>query len=569
MWSRNGRENLSNRSHLNGNNTVDDYDYDNYGAHTGDPLLDLEYEQYNNHLGSDAFNNFITSLYEAMAKGNRHEMAKLYEQSWPTLIEEYFKSSMLPGAKEVSNLVDGNELFLILYLELYYRHIHANVSGGPSLTDRFDSYQNYCKIFNFLLFNATGPAELILPDTWIWEMIDEYIYQFQEFQKFMRKVFWGIDDDKKNLLLEYLNQYQTTWQPLQIINVLETAVEKSDIKEQLEALYNGGNPLSVAGLYGKTSLYKMLGYFSLVGLLRLNSQFGDYYQAIKAVEHVEFDKMKSLFSRVPGCHISMYYYVGFAYMMMRRYDDAIRTLTSILLYIQRTKGMFQARTYQNDQINKQGEQMFTLLCICLALHPRRIDESLHTIIFQNQENKKETNYSQKIYNMQAGDLSEFEACFAFACPKFLSPVPPSLDDKKDNVDSMHKEPLRLQQKVFMDEVRQQMILPTIRSYLKLYTSMPMDKLAKYMCTPAEVCTVDALESNLLCFKHKMMNLVWTSKGTSGLEGEFQAESEVDFYIDKNMIHIADTKVDRRYGDFFIRQIHKFEELNRGLKAIKM
>ena len=56
--------------------------------------------------------------------------------------------------------------------------------------------------------------------------------------------------------------------------------------------------------------------------------------------------------------------------------------------------------------------------------------------------------------------------------------------------------------------------------------MPMDKLAKYMCTPAEVCTVDALESNLLCFKHKMMNLVWTSKGTSGLEGEFQAESEV-------------------------------------------
>ena len=73
----------------------------------------------------------------------------------------------------------------------------------------------------------------------------------------------------------------------------------------------------------------------------------------------------------------------------------------------------------------------------------------------------------------------------------------------------------------MDEVRQQTLLPTIRSYLKLYTSMPMDKLAKYM----NDTTVDALESNLLCFKHKMMNLVWT-KGTSGLEGEFQAESEV-------------------------------------------
>ncbi|PNI48992.1 EIF3L isoform 5, partial [Pan troglodytes] len=64
---------------------------------------------------------------------------------------------------------------------------------------------------------------------------------------------------------------------------------------------------------------------------------------------------------------------------------------------------------------------------------------------------------------------------------------------------------------------------------------------------------------LLVFKHKMKNLVWTS-GISALDGEFQSASEVDFYIDKDMIHIADTKVARRYGDFFIRQIHKFEEM---------
>lgn len=37
--------------------------------------------------------------------------------------------------------------------------------------------------------------------------------------------------------------------------------------------------------------------------------------------------------------------------------------------------------------------------------------------------------------------------------------------------------------------------------------------------------------DLLSFQHKMKNVVWT-KGTSGLEGEFQSASEVDFYIDK-------------------------------------
>lgn len=46
----------------------------------------------------------------------------------------------------------------------------------------------------------------------------------------------------------------------------------------------------------------------------------------------------------------MAYYVGFAYMMMRRYADAIRTFSSVLLYLQRAKQLFQSRTYQNDQV---------------------------------------------------------------------------------------------------------------------------------------------------------------------------------------------------------------------------
>lgn len=32
------------------------------------------------------------------------------------------------------------------------------------------------------------------------------------------------------------------------------------------------------------------------------------------------------------------------------------------------------------------------------------------------------------------------------------------------------------------------------------------------------------------FQHKMKNMVWIG-GSSGLEGEFQSGSEVDFYID--------------------------------------
>lgn len=44
-----------------------------------------------------------------------------------------------------------------------------------------------------------------------------------------------------------------------------------------------------------------------------------------------------------------------------------------------------------------------------------------------------------------------------------------------------------------------------------------------------------------------------------------ARSLISFFsvtLPQDMIHIADTKVARRYGDFFIRQIHKFEEVSK-------
>lgn len=47
---------------------------------------------------------------------------------------------------------------------------------------------------------------------------------------------------------------------------------------------------------------------------------------------------------------------------------------------------------------------------------------------------------------------------------------------------------------------------------------------------------------------------------------YKANVSVSFAQD--MIHIADTKVARRYGDFFIRQIHKFEEVSHNVHTTK-
>ena len=53
----------------------------------------------------------------------------------------------------------------------------------------------------------------------------------------------------------------------------------------------------------------------------------------------------------------------------------------------------------------------------------------------------------------------------------------------------------LQLKVFMDELQQHQLLGTIRSYLKLYTTLPLSKLATFMDM-----SIDELKTALMCFK---------------------------------------------------------------------
>lgn len=352
-----------------------DYDRD-YGvydedSHTGDPNLDLQYERNQHHPKvPEIVKNFIEFFRSVINEGVVYEIQNLYENTFPKLSEQYYEKRAWPKDEAIADLVDNDEVFLTLYRELYYRHIHARIQGGPTFQERISSFLNYCSFFNLIL-SATTPVGLELPDIWLWELLDEFVYQFQNFAQFRARVV-----DKSNEELQLLGgKHSKDWNILCILNVLHSLVDKSNIKLQLEVSASGGDPESVAGEFGRHSFYKMLGYFSLVELLRVHSLLGDYYQAIKVLEPIEIHK-KSQYTHIPACQISTSYYVGFAYMMMRRYSDAIRTFSSILLYIQRTKQLYSTRSYQNDQINKQTDQMYQLLTICLVLHPQCVDESI-------------------------------------------------------------------------------------------------------------------------------------------------------------------------------------------------
>ncbi len=161
------------------------------------------------------------------------------------------------------------------------------------------------------------------------------------------------------------------WNVHNLLNVLHALVAKSNINKQLEVLKHAASTSLndqqtnkyqdlIAELendqFAKSNLYKMLGYFSLVGLLRLNSLFGDYYLAINTMQHVDLDIHKQLLiARVPSCIITTCYYVGFAYLMIRRYEDAIKVFVDALIYMQRTRSLLQTTTRKllNDMVSKK------------------------------------------------------------------------------------------------------------------------------------------------------------------------------------------------------------------------
>ena len=132
----------------------------------------------------------------------------------------------------------ADQVFLTLYRELYFRHVYAKLQ--PTIDDRFQSYENICELFNYLL-NSEGPVPLELPIQWLWDMLDEFVYQFQSFAQWR-----GNPKQKNEEELEMLAEAPQIWSCYSMLNVLYSLVQKSQINEQLKAEREGQSTEDVA-----------------------------------------------------------------------------------------------------------------------------------------------------------------------------------------------------------------------------------------------------------------------------------------------------------------------------------
>ncbi|KAF2196456.1 eukaryotic translation initiation factor 3 [Delitschia confertaspora ATCC 74209] len=400
-----------------------------------------------------------------------------------------------------------------------------------TLETKFASYDNYCNLFHYIL-NSEGPVDLETPNYyWAWDVIDEFIYQFNSFCSYRQKVALKAENAEE---IQLLRENPNTWGCYSVLNVLYSLIQRSQIGEQLAAMKRGEDAAPYAGEYGSRPLYKMLGYFSIIGLLRVHCLLGDFSLALKTLDDIELNK-KAMFARVMAAHFTTYYYVGFSYMMMRRYADAIRMFSHILVYVSRTKN-FQ-KNAQYDSITKKNDQMYALIAICVAFNPTRLDDTIHTALREK--------YGETFIRLQRGgpeSLPIFEELFRSACPKFISPTPPDFDNPEVNVD-----PVEHHLRIFMDEVKNNMWSPTVKSYLKLYTTMDIKKLAGFLEVEPE-----KLRCWLLVNKQRSRQVRWTEGGL--LEGETVNSSDLDYAMEGDLIHVSEAKVGRRLVDWYLRNL---------------
>ncbi|KAF5366211.1 hypothetical protein D9758_005722 [Tetrapyrgos nigripes] len=529
----------------------------------------------------DVVKGFIVHFHQAVQENNLAEITVAYESGWNKYTEKFYARTEWPEAEIIAPLVnDGafsiycafdeelmdipDPIFLILYRELYYRHVYSRLQ--PNIDDRFHSYENSCELFNYLL-NSEGPVKLELPEQWLWDIIDEFIYQFQVFCTWRSKVKNKTEDE-----LLMLADGGGVWSAYSVLNVLYSLIQKSKINEYIVAQQEGKSPEEIAeivGEYGVLPLYRMLGYFSIIGLLRVHVLLGDFTLALKVMDNVELSQ-KSPLTRVTACHVATYYYVGFCYIMLRRYPDAIRTFVTILNFIHRMR-QYHTRSYQYDQISKTADRMYALYAICHALSPSRLDDNITNMVKER--------YGDELTRMQRGGddaLPAFEELFMYACPKFISANSPPYDDptaisqmlNTSPTDSpsqrttdlptaaTHTDPAHRHLRLFLSDVTAQSPVPTLRSFLKLYTSLGSKKLANFLDADEEEIVQEMM---VMKQASRSVSRIGTEKG-SLLEGQTITTSDLNFVIGDNMVHIAESTIGRRYAGWFIKNTERTQKI---------
>ncbi len=73
----------------------------------------------------DPVRNFLRNLHRASINGSPVEFSELYDRDWHKYSERFYKQDSWPSPESISSIVDNDYTTLVLYKDLYFRHIYS------------------------------------------------------------------------------------------------------------------------------------------------------------------------------------------------------------------------------------------------------------------------------------------------------------------------------------------------------------------------------------------------------------------------------------------------------------
>ena len=442
-----------------------------------------------------------------------------------------------------------------------------------------EGWDVYRELFDELLEGAeedstsSQPKLFILPG-WAFEILHEFVYQFQGFCQFRTTLFASAN---KHQLLESADapaDGETATPaappggkrgpPHHVVENL--ALMREDAAKDVwsvDTVMYYLHRLAEIGTSPKCTVpaYQYFGIFASVALSRLECLLTDYPASLAALapilenttskvvkKDLESKTFTQVIHSVFPARLSLTYHAGISFLMLRRYKDASATVGDLCTYMQRGFKTGQLRHMPNvDQLYKNYDRMIALLAICTHVCPQTnlVDESI----------------SKTIREKHGAQLSKeaFTELFVFCAPKFVSPAIPDFISS-GSIDNAYKQQIYLLEQ----ELKDQPNFRTLRSYLKLYTSIPISKLIKFGNT----------EYTLPSLKLKMRQ--WESANPdipSLKEASLKSALDIHYYaekvegVDDEIVHVDEAEKQRRYENYFFGQVTQSYDIRKTADVI--
>jgi translation initiation factor 3 subunit L len=259
--------------------------------------------------------NFVADLYESSRHRHGADEVQRHYEAFKQHSEKYFSQAKWPSANLIAEECADDELFLIFYNEMASRHLFTKQKRGViSLDDYIDSWHNYREIFDHVLSQRNETDTITLTPQWAYDIVQEFVYQFQGFCQYRAQAAGRKDDE-----LEELRQQSDVWALPTVVQYLRSLISRGQVRAALKSRREQGSV--AAG--DESNVRFLLGYFSITELSRLFCLIGNYEDALEVLEPLSLGDRDELYTQVLVCNINVFYHTGVCFLMLRRYTDAI------------------------------------------------------------------------------------------------------------------------------------------------------------------------------------------------------------------------------------------------------